>query len=156
MLGFTVLVVIAIVWLADRADFRRRLDRLERELRELKLEAKQESGRASANVAAAPPAAPVTEAAVSSPPAIRTPTRVTADVPTRSEWIAPTPEASVRPAQRPASPAAEGGISRLWQLISGGNPIVRCCSNFQATEPSDTRYAITGFPNGGSVIGGVS
>src|SRR5580658_1470070 len=102
-----ILTVVVILWLADRASVRRRLEGLEQQLQELKRAAPGEPTPASAKP---PPSAPATAAA--------------------PEWIAPGPEPVARPVESvraPSGPALplRSSSARIWELVSGGNPIVR-------------------------------
>jgi uncharacterized membrane protein len=112
MVEFTVLVLLVIVWLADRATLRRRLDDIERELREHRRPLMPST-----------PRVPEMKAPTASPPALPP---VLRDPPPRSSPPLP-------PLPLPPLPAAEPGVAapgsawghRVWELVSGGNLIVR-------------------------------
>jgi uncharacterized membrane protein len=117
MLEFAVLTAIVIIWLSERAATRRRLDSLEQELRELR-ELRKPTVPDTPRPAAPPPspAAPAPDR----PQILATP-----EVVTRSEWLAPTAQPTARRAVHPGPARTQSTALRLWQLISGGNPIVR-------------------------------
>jgi uncharacterized membrane protein len=116
MIAVTVLCVFIVAWVIDRAALRRRLDNLERELHALTRSRVQRTGDTPAE----------------SPPPAASDLAVPASLPARRESEPTAAPSSNRPtirvAPQPEKPAPTAGQTpalRLWQLISGGNPIVR-------------------------------